>query len=141
MQDGEWVQGKIIDTVCYLFWFFYDLDSTESLQDGEWVQGKISDTEAPAFHDFRIRDPHYFVILFQASILWIPHHFMILNKKRKKKCKIYRNFFPIFVFWPIFFAYLPNRKLLHYYIAVWQNTIWIYIIPETLGETYVNSFS
>ena len=41
MQDGEWVQGKIIDTICYLF---YDLDSTESLQDGEWVQGKISNT-------------------------------------------------------------------------------------------------
>ena len=45
----------------------------------------------PAFRDFTIRDPLYFVIQFQASISWIPHHFMILKKKIKKK-----NFFGIF---------------------------------------------
>ena len=36
----------------------------------------------PIFHDFTICDPLYFVIQFQASISWIPRHFMILNKKK-----------------------------------------------------------
>ena len=35
----------------------------------------------PAFHDFRIRDPGYFVIQFQALILWNSCHFMIFKKK------------------------------------------------------------
>ena len=38
----------------------------------------------PSFRDFTIRDPRYFVILFQASISWIPLHFMILKKNSKK---------------------------------------------------------
>ena len=42
----------------------------------------------PAFRDFTIRDPLYFVIQFQALNLWIPLHFMILKKKIPKK-----NFF------------------------------------------------
>ena len=37
--------------------------------------------EIPAFHDFRIRDPRYFAILFQALILWFPHLFLNLNTK------------------------------------------------------------
>ena len=37
--------------------------------------------EIPAIRDFTIRDPCYFVILFQVPILWIPRHFMILEKK------------------------------------------------------------
>ena len=34
-----------------------------------------------AFWDFTIRDSFYFVILFQASISWIPRCFVILKKK------------------------------------------------------------
>ena len=49
----------------------------------------------PAFRDFTIRDPLYFVIQFQALNSWIPLHFMILKKKSKKKNpKIFqKNFF------------------------------------------------
>ena len=39
----------------------------------------------PAFRDFTICDPHYFVIIFKLSISWIPHYFMILKKESKKK--------------------------------------------------------
>ena len=64
-----------------------------------WIQG------IPAFRDFTIRDPLYFVIQFQASILWIPYHFMILKKKSKKKF-FFWNFFgkisDFQVFWIIF---------------------------------------
>ena len=41
----------------------------------------MSIQEIPAFCDFKIRDSHYFMILFEASISWIPRHFMILNHK------------------------------------------------------------
>ena len=39
----------------------------------------------PAFRYFTIRDPRYFVNLFQATISWIPLHFMVLKKNSKKK--------------------------------------------------------
>ena len=41
--------------------------------------------EIPAFRDFRIPDPHYFVILFQASTLWISCHFVIVHNQKEKK--------------------------------------------------------
>ena len=50
----------------------YALSSNELLPN--YIQG------IPAFCDFTIRDPCYIVILFQASILRIPLHFMILKK-------------------------------------------------------------
>ena len=64
-------------------------------QDPDVVQG-IS-----AFRDFTICDPRYFVILFQASISWIPLHFMILKKKKSKKSKKKSHFFLLFL---IFFS-------------------------------------
>ena len=56
--------------------------------------------EIPAFRDFTIRDPRYFVILFQASISWIPPHFMILKKKKKKNSENFVGFlfFLLFLF-------------------------------------------
>ena len=43
----------------------------------------------PAFRDFTIRDPRYFVILFQASI----RDFERKNQKKKKKSEIFFGFF------------------------------------------------
>ena len=64
--------------------------------------------EIPAFRDFTIRDPLYFVIQFQASILWIPLHFMILKKKSKKTI-FFRIFFgkisDFQLFWIVFCLY------------------------------------
>ena len=37
----------------------------------------------PSFRDFIIRDPRYFLILYHASISWIPHYFIILKKKTR----------------------------------------------------------
>ena len=51
----------------------------------------------PVFRDFTIRDPRYFVNLFQASISWIPLYFMILSKK------IQKNFFFLEKFLDFFF--------------------------------------
>ena len=49
--------------------------------------------EVPAFRDFRIRDPRYFVICFQALFRENPLHFVIFLKKNAKK-----NFFSGFFF-------------------------------------------
>ena len=78
--------------------------------------------EVPAFRDFRIRDPRYFVILFQASISGIPRHFGILTPI--KRPKNFQNFQKksrkIFFFWIFFFKITkiftklvpkPNHKI------------------------------
>ena len=39
----------------------------------------------PAFRDFTIRDPQYFVIWFQAIFREIPRHFVIFEAKKKKE--------------------------------------------------------
>ena len=54
----------------------------------------------PAFRDFTIRDPLYFVIQFQALNSWIPLHFTILKKKIKKKKKILDFFLQNHEIWP-----------------------------------------
>ena len=40
-----------------------DLDSTEILQDGEWVQGKICNTITPSFRIFQIQYLIQFLII------------------------------------------------------------------------------
>ena len=63
---------------------------------------QFGSTGIPVFHDFTTRDPHYFVILLQASILWIPLHFMILKEKIQENIFFAENFLDFF--W-IFFSY------------------------------------
>ena len=89
----------------------------------------------PAFRDFTIHNPCYSVILFQAPILWITRHFMILKKKiQKQKFRIFFcekisdfNFLlhlevPTFHFscnyW-IQFLSNKNKKERIYYLLVW----------------------
>ena len=45
--------------------------------------------EVPAFRDFRIRDPRYFVIWFWALISCNPRHFVISKTNKKNN---YENF-------------------------------------------------
>ena len=82
----------------------------------------------PAFRDFRIRDPRYFVIQFQTLISWIPHHFMIFKKKNVNKLTwgiivAKSNFFvrfleesripksPFDINWPLVYYILTLAKL------------------------------
>ena len=64
---------------------------------------------------FRIRDPHYFVIQFQALISRIPYHFMIFKKKSKKISKKFQIFFLTFTsdwrdWYPFFIvAFFPKK--------------------------------
>ena len=65
------VLKRYSNEMCYKFISFKNGPSP-------WFSAEIQGI--PAFRDFTIRDPRYFVILFQASISWIPLHFMILKK-------------------------------------------------------------
>ena len=53
--------------------------------------------EIPAIRDFTIRDPCYFVILFQVPILWIPHQIM-KNKCKKKSSEFFSENFRFLYF-------------------------------------------
>ena len=77
----------------------------------------------PAFRDFRIRDPRYFVIHFQGSNSWIPLYFVILKKKVKKKSKKNWGFFRDFLmFFRIFFLI---KKYAITFSALWiREKIW-----------------
>ena len=81
---------------CSTSWYVSQLYQTIQLQ------------EVPAFRDFTIRKPRYFVILFQASISWIPRNFVILEVKNKSEIfsENISDFFAFFVAFDIFiFAY------------------------------------
>ena len=72
--------------------------------------------EVPAFRDFRIRDPRYFVIWFQALNSWNPHYFVILKVKIIFFWKCYENAnstHALFFSSAIFFLWSYNLPALH----------------------------
>ena len=83
----------------------------------------------PAFHDFTIRDPRYFVILFEAQFRENPRHFVIL---KKKYCKFFFQDF----FWKI--SYFLCFCFAWFFIWNHQNEvsfIWIWLL-----SLYENQF-